>query len=97
MVAHSLGRLEQGVHERRHPAAPREAEDFLSGESGTVGGLDAARREVYDRLLDARELLSGRRLRLGRAARRTLPRRRVLVLGVERPERRELAAAIAPS
>ncbi len=49
---------------------------------------------MYDRLLDARELLSGRRLRLARAARRTPPRRRVLVLGVERPERRELAAAI---
>jgi GT2 family glycosyltransferase len=93
-VAHSLGRLEQGVHERRHPPAPREAEDFLSGESGTVGGLDAARREVSDRVADARELLSGRRLRHGRAAPRAPPRRRVLVLGVERPERRELAAAI---
>ncbi len=49
-VAHSLGRLEQGTRERRHPPAPREAEDFLSGESGTVGGLGAARREVYDRV-----------------------------------------------
>ncbi len=93
-VAHSLGRLEQGVHERRRPPAPREAEDFLSGASGTVGGLEAARREVYDRLLDTRELLSGRRLRLGRAARRTPPRRRVLVLGVERPEWSELTAAV---
>jgi GT2 family glycosyltransferase len=94
MVAHSLGRLEQAIHERRHPPAPREAEDFLSGESGTVGGLDAARREVYDRVADARELLSGRRRRLGRAARRFPPRRRVLALGVERPERSELAAAV---
>ncbi|HWX45003.1 MAG TPA: glycosyltransferase [Solirubrobacteraceae bacterium] len=70
------------------------AEDFLSGESGTVGGLDAARREVLDRLIDARELLGGRRLCLARAARRSPPRRRVLVLGVERPERSAMSAAI---
>jgi GT2 family glycosyltransferase len=94
MVAHSLGRLEQGLSERRHPPAPRETEDFLSGESGTVGGLDAVRREAKDRLIDARKLLSGRRIRLDRAARRSPPRRRVLVLGVERPERHALAVAI---
>ncbi len=69
-------------------------EDFLSGESGTVGGLDAVRRELYDRAVDARELLGARRLRLDRAARRSPARRRVLVLGVERPERRALAGAI---
>ena len=69
-------------------------DDFLSGESGTVGGADAVRRELCDRLVDAHELLGGRRLRLDRAARRSSPRRRVLVLGVERPERRALAGAI---
>ncbi len=125
MVAHSLGRFEQGLREPRSPpagdyadatgsatrrrastplrnSAPagttggggRATDDFLSGESGTVGGLDAARRELYDRLVDARELLGGRRLRLDRAARRSPPRRRVLVLGVERPQRRALAGAI---
>jgi hypothetical protein len=108
MVAHSLGRLEQGVRERRQPPARRAEEnfrrgeedlcraeeDFLSGESGTVGGLDALRREAVDTLIDARELLEGRRLRLARAARRSPPRRRVLVLGVERPERRAMAGAI---
>ncbi|HEV3320996.1 MAG TPA: glycosyltransferase family 2 protein [Solirubrobacteraceae bacterium] len=94
MVAHSLGRLEAGVRERRHPPKRAATDDFLSGESGTVGGLDAARRELYDRLVDARELLGGRRLRLARAARRAPPRRRVLVLGVERPQRRALAGAI---
>ncbi len=122
MVAHSLGRLEQGVCERcsqtrgersssrtREDVAIRSAasptgsvpgaggsttEDFLSGESGTVGGLDAARRELRDRRVDARELLGGRRRRLDRAARRSPARRRVLVLGVERPERRALADAI---
>ncbi len=105
MVAHSLGRLEEGVRERRRPPARRDIEghpparredreDFLSGESGTVGGLDAVRREIEDRSIDARELLGGRRLRLMRAAHRSPPRRRVLVLGVERPERRAMAAAI---
>ncbi len=96
MVAHSVGRVEETARERGTPKAVRAGaeEDFLSGESGTVGGLDAVRRGVYDRLLDARELLSGRRLRLDRAARRSPPRRRVLVLGVERPERSDLSAAI---
>jgi GT2 family glycosyltransferase len=147
MVAHSLGRLEQGIgeegrmrlyfsraqplhkmklvrvgkeHDNSNPTRPpttrprgqgspapdgtsrRDAppaetpstEDFLSGESGTVGGLDAKRRELVDRLVDARELLGGRRLRLDRAARRSPPRRRVLVLGIERPQRRALAGAI---
>jgi hypothetical protein len=65
--------------------------DFLSGASGTVGGLDGVRRELQDRLLDAREVLGGRRLRLSAAARREPPRRRVTVLSVERPEHRALA------
>ncbi len=104
MVSHSLGRLEQGLREPRHPTKrppqPRHplrrppTEDFLSGESGTVGGLDAKRRELVDRLVDARELLGGRRLRLDRAARHSPPRRRVLVLGIERPQRHALASAI---
>jgi hypothetical protein len=94
MVAHSLGRLEQGLRERRRPPARARGEDFLSGESGTVGGLDSLLRGVRDELIDARELICGRRLRLASAARRSPPRRRVLVLGVERPERRELAAGI---
>jgi GT2 family glycosyltransferase len=94
MAAHSFGRFEEGVRERRRPPARRKTEDFLSGESGTVGGLDAVRREIEDRVIDARELLDGRRLRLMRAARSSPPRRRVLVLGVERPERRAMAAAI---
>ncbi len=100
MAAHSLGRVEQGMRERREPTPPSTrasaavaTDDFLSGESGTVGGLDAARRELADRLTDARELGSGRRLRLARAARRSPPRRHVLVFGVERPERHALAAA----
>jgi len=69
-------------------------DDFLSGTSGTVGGLDAKRREALDQAVDAWQLLSGRRARLALAARHAPPLQRVLALGVERPERRELASAI---
>jgi hypothetical protein len=70
-----------------------DADDFLSGASGTVGGVDALRRELADRMIDARELGSGRRARLALAARREPPTRRVLVLGVERPEHQVAARA----
>jgi GT2 family glycosyltransferase len=69
-------------------------EDFLSGASGTVGGVDAVRRELSDDALNAWEILSGRRARLALAALHAPPLQRVLVLGVERPERRDLASAI---
>ncbi len=97
MVAHSAGRLEQAI--RTPPAATvnpsgTDTDDFLSGESGAVGGLDAALRRVRDEGASAWELASGRRLRLARAARREPPPRRVLALGVERPERRLLAAGV---
>jgi GT2 family glycosyltransferase len=111
MVAHSAGRLREGLRERiasgqqgDRPAATEPArssapanratapgEDFLSGTSGTVGGIDALLRSVRDEAVDARELLGGGRLRLARAARAEPPRRSVLVLGVERPQHRELA------
>ena len=81
---------------QRRRREPRSAgDDFLSGTSGTVGGLDALRREASDEAVNAWELASGRRLRLALAARHAPPLRRVLVLGVERPERRALAEAIA--
>jgi GT2 family glycosyltransferase len=106
MVTHSAGRLREALREQVRPAhnapdssangagAPRATgdEDFLSGTSGTVGGLDARLRGVHDALTDARELASGQRLRLSLAARREPPRRRVLVLGIERVVHRELAA-----
>jgi GT2 family glycosyltransferase len=134
MVAHSYGRLREGMRERaaadggdravvypaadspmtrtfqtqiipngiispehdqlasNQPGAP--SDDFLSGASGTVGGLDAVRREALDTAVDAWELLSTRRLRLGLASRHAPPLQRVLALGIERPERRELATAV---
>jgi GT2 family glycosyltransferase len=72
--------------------APRD--DFLSGESGTIGGLDGMRRTTLDIGGDVLDIASGRRLRLRRAARRRPPTRRILVLGVERPEYRARAQRI---
>jgi GT2 family glycosyltransferase len=96
MAAHSAGRVREALRERRGPAAPgpATADDFLSGTSGTVGGLDALGRAGADEAVNAWELLSGRRLRLARAAGHAPATRRVLALGVERPERRDLAQAI---
>jgi hypothetical protein len=70
------------------------SEDFLSGVSGTVGGLDAIRRRLRDRAADTWELASGRRLLLDLAARREPPRRAVLVIGVQRAEHDELSRKI---
>jgi hypothetical protein len=75
--------------------APASAgEDFLSGSSGTVGGLDGVRRGIIDELTDTFQLVSSRRLRLGFAARRRPPLRRVLVLGVARPRYAAMTTAI---
>jgi hypothetical protein len=65
--------------------SPGAAEDFLSGRSGTVGGRRGRLLRAADALLD---LEAAQRTReLDRAARTRPPRRRVLVLGVERPGR----------
>jgi GT2 family glycosyltransferase len=110
MVSHSAGRLRELAGERfaggargdgsARPSAGVAPDgrspqpDFLSGASGTVGGLDGLRRGALDLLDDARELASGRRRRLEAAARRRPPTRTVLVLGVVRTERWDLAASI---
>ena len=98
MVAHSAGRLREALARRAHATGPRAraaSEDFLSGASGTVGGLDARRRQVVDDAVDAWEVASAKRLRLSLAARERPPLRRVLVLGIRRPQHRRLADAIA--
>jgi GT2 family glycosyltransferase len=69
-------------------------DDFLSGESGAVGGLDGVRRSALDLGADALDVASGRRLRLQLAARRSPPTRRVLVLGLERPEHGTLVKGV---
>ncbi len=103
MVAHSVGRLRQGIC-RRKPAG-RVAQggdatrgpgmdDFLSGESGTVGGRRLLLARALDVACEAGRAARGERLRLDRASRSEPPRRKVLALSVERPERHELAQAI---
>ncbi|MCW3031912.1 MAG: hypothetical protein QOK19_2540 [Solirubrobacteraceae bacterium] len=108
MAAHSAGRLREALAQRGGAAAvssngaspagdqalQSERPDFLSGASGTVGGLDALRRRARDELAIAGDLLSGRHARLGLAARHAPPLRRVLVLGVTRPEHSRMAGAI---
>jgi GT2 family glycosyltransferase len=103
MLAHSAGRVREALRERHDrssqptrartgesaPASP--GEDFLSGTSGTVGGIDGVLREARDVALDAWELASGSRLRLALAARREPPARHVLVLGVVREQHLALA------
>jgi GT2 family glycosyltransferase len=100
-AAHSAGRLGQALREDRRTqavgAAPAVAhangtDDFLSGASGTVGGAGAILRRAGDAAYDALQLASGRQARLARRARSLPPRRRVLVLGVQRPANGILAA-----
>ncbi len=87
--------LEGGAPANGAPSAHGSSnDDFLSGASGTVGGADAIRRRMRDEAMKAWELASGRRLRLNLAARSDPPRRKVLVLGVERPEHGALAQKI---
>lgn len=95
MVAHSAGRVRECTrHASSSASAPTGTEDFLSGHSGTVGGLDGIVRSLQDAATDAWELASARRLRLDVAARHEPPLRRVLVLGVVRPEHAALAAGV---
>jgi hypothetical protein len=71
-------------------AAP---DDFLSGASGLVFGKRATTRALLvDAIADARVLLRGQPWRLRRAA-LAWPRRRVLALGIERPEEANLLAS----
>ncbi|HEY1689399.1 MAG TPA: glycosyltransferase family 2 protein [Solirubrobacteraceae bacterium] len=93
MVAHSTGRLREARAEGRQHLGGEPIDDFLSGESGTVAGLDRLRRELADRATAGREVLGGGRLRLALAAKR-LPQRRVLALGVTREQHRALTEAI---
>jgi GT2 family glycosyltransferase len=82
MAAHTSGRIVEAL-------APQPAgePDYLSGQSGTVGGRRALLLAAADAAMAARDTLTGRRASLARAARHSPPRRRVLVLGVDRPAR----------
>jgi GT2 family glycosyltransferase len=85
MVAHSAGRVREAL--RHEPAQTSTgADDFLSGQSGTVGGIDGMLRGMRDGAVDTWEIATARRLRMGLAARHEPPLRRVLAIGVVRPE-----------
>jgi hypothetical protein len=84
LSAHSLGRLRAALARGRPAGAPADP-DFLSGHSGTVRGLRRPLLRAADALLDVEA--APRIRRLDRAARERPPRRRVLVVGVERPGR----------
>ena len=86
MAAHSLGRIERARQARRDRVRGDHADDFLSGESGTVGGRRDVLRELDDRAMALRGLWQ---LVRARAAARGL-RRRVLVLSVVREENRAI-------
>ncbi len=95
MVAHSAGRMREAVHARTaSPVKVHPSDDFLSGVSGTVGGLDGLRRAALDIADDALEVASTRRLRLDIAARQAPRPQRVLVLCVVRPEHSALVQGI---
>ncbi len=93
MVAHSAGRVREALRPEPTPAATG-TDDFLSGASGTVGGIDGVSRRLRDEATDAWEIASAKRLRLDLAARHEPPLRRVLAIGVVRPEHASLAERI---
>ncbi|HVF79577.1 MAG TPA: glycosyltransferase [Solirubrobacteraceae bacterium] len=91
LAAHSLGRVRAALRAGAAqpaggPAGQQDDDpDFLSGESGTVRGLRRPALRAVDALLDLES--TARTRRIDRAARAGPPRRRVLVIGVERPGR----------
>ncbi|MEY2513002.1 MAG: hypothetical protein QOJ89_360 [bacterium] len=91
LAAHSLGRVRATLRGDRGCGGERDP-DYLSGTSGTVRGLRRPAARVHDALLDLEA--APRKRRLDRAARAQPARRRVLVLGVERPGRLMNAARI---
>jgi GT2 family glycosyltransferase len=79
MCAHALGRLRAAL---ATPVPNPSGEDFLSGASGTIAGKRGRLLAAADHLADLRSARTT--LRVRRAARRTPPRRTVLVVGVDR-------------
>ena len=88
MAAHSAGRISRAREARADRPRGDARDDFLSGESGTVGGRRDVLRALADRALGAR--IAGRRARLWWPSRRLA--RRVLVLSVVRQENAETHA-----
>ncbi len=75
-------------------AGTHTAADFLSGTRGTISGRRAvASARMRDLIADALAIASGQRRRLARAAATAPPRRRLLVLGIERLDHAATMAA----
>jgi hypothetical protein len=83
MAAHSWGRIARARQAERDRVRGDSAADFLSGESGQVGGRRDALRALIDHAMAARGSYQLARVR--RAARKLGPRR-VLVLSIVRDE-----------
>ncbi len=86
LTAHTLGRLRSLLDERLAlpptPPAVAGVDDFLSGRSGYVAGKRGRLLHVHDALHDLAAMPA--KLRRVRAATAAAPRRRVLVVGIER-------------
>jgi len=82
LAAHNAGR----IHETLTPTRSEPADDFVSGQHGTVAGRRGRLRHHGDLALDALEALTGRRARLRAAAGRGA-RRRILVVGAHHRDR----------
>lgn len=79
---------------RRDDPSAAPVDDFASGESGIVGGIRLnVRTRIDDAALDAARIARLEPWRLARAAATAPPRRRVLVLGIEREDRVNLMPA----
>ncbi len=77
MTAHSLGRTREAWEPQPPPAAPG-ADDFLSGVSGTVGGLRGRLARVRDALLDLQTPRT--------PVRKPAVRPQVLIVAIARPD-----------
>jgi GT2 family glycosyltransferase len=85
MAAHSRGRIARALEGRRERPRGDAVDDFLSGESGEVGGRRDAVRALADLALDTAALWQ--RLRTRHAA-RGIAGRRVMVVSVVRSDNR---------
>jgi GT2 family glycosyltransferase len=86
LAAHSAGRVREMLKRPGPATNPVAADDFLSGTSGQVWGHRATARAIAaDAACDLAALATGIPWRLARAA-AAWPRRRVLVLAIERSD-----------
>ena len=91
LTAQTAGRLREALAPA--PVAPSSADpDYLSGSSGTLGRRDLLVARVRDAAATVRDAPLRRRLRA--AAAHEPPRRRVLVVGVARPEQAGVSARL---